>query len=249
MRRAIAVPRPIASLVFALVLLLGASPAAVAGTGAAKACRVACKRGNVACLRKAKEERVVRAGACRASESRRACRKALARAFRSGKRTCRVMRSACRRCCRTGAAGCAGEEPLFEGVFPLPNRNVVDALPLPPGPNGTGFTWLPTADGTLVIDPSRRSAISAAAECAAVVLGCFRPGVRNWAGCFDAAPPCPNDTPWLQDGQMCCPAACGARYQQLRQAGLDGPTAMTGAIWDAPSCIPGLEGRSAEAPP
>jgi hypothetical protein len=126
----------------------------------------------------------------------------------------------------------------------VPDRSVLDTLPLPPGPNGAGFTWLGTADGTLVIDPSRRSPVSAAAECAAFVLACFRPGARNWAGCFEAAPPCPSDTPWLGDGAICCPSACAARYQALRQSGLDGPTAVTRAIWDEPSCIPGLVGRS-----
>lgn len=219
-----------------------------AARGETKVCRTDCKRRSKSCLRQARRERQVRATACRSASGQRTCRTALRTTFRASRQACRALRSTCRACCTAGGSGCAGEAPLFDGAFPVPDRRVLDGLPLPPGPNGAGFTWLATADGALVIDPSRRTPVSSAAECAAFVLACFRPGVRNWAGCFAEAPPCPTDTPFLEDGEICCPAACGARYQELRQAGLDGPAAVTRAIWDAPSCIPGLAGRTQGAP-
>jgi hypothetical protein len=216
---------------------------------AVKACRMSCKRIAAACIRKVKDERRVRATACASTSDRRACMTAVRSTQRTGKQRCRTARTVCRTCCTTGGGPCVGEEPVFDGTFPMPDRDVLATLPLPPGPSGIGVSWLVTADGALVIDPSRRSSVSAAAECATLVLACFRPGLRNWAGCFDAAPPCPSDTPWLEDGDVCCPGACAARYQELRQAGLDGPAAVTRAIWDAPSCIPGLVGRAPEEQP
>jgi hypothetical protein len=217
--------------------------------GEVRECRKDCKRRLRGCLRSAKTERRVAAKACKAASPRRPCRAGVGGRFRTAKRTCRTLRASCRTCCKAGGGACAGEAPLFDGVVSVPDRRVLNELPLPPGPGAIGFAWLGTADGTLVIDPARRTPVSAAAECAAFVLACFRPGVRNWAGCFEAAPPCPSETSFLEDGGLCCPAACGARYQELRQAGLDGPTAVTRAIWDAPSCIPGLVGRSAEEAP
>lgn len=233
-------------------VLLPAGGLATAAWGASpevRQCRKDCKRLLRTCLESAKGERRVAARACKSASPRRTCRRAVTGTFRAARTACRALRTSCRTCCKAGGAACAGEPPAFDGTFPVPDRRVLDGLPLPAGPDGIGFAWLGTADGTLVIDPSRRSPISGAAECAAFVLACFRPGVRNWAGCFAAAPPCPSDTAFLQDGELCCPAACGARYQALRQAGLDGPTAVTRAIWDAPSCIPGLVGRTPEAAP
>jgi hypothetical protein len=229
-------------LVAALVPVEPVATPASAAKGELKACRKECQRRAKTCARLAKRERTAKVAACK-GDDRRACRAAVRTTFRASRQSCRTLRSTCRACCKTGGSGCAGEPPVFDGGFPVPGRGVLDGLPLPPGPNGAGFTWLATGDGTLVIDPSRRTPVAAAAECAAFVLACFRPGVRNWAGCFDEAPPCPSDQPLPGDVELCCPAACGARYQELRQAGLDGPTAFTRAIWDAPSCIPGLPGR------
>lgn len=240
----------------AILLLLGITPLASAATpieartaGSTRACRSDCKARLRACIGGAKEERAVKAAACKTGAERRPCRAAQKSTFRRAKKACRSFRASCRACCRKGDAPCAGEEPLFDGTFPAPDRRALDTLPLPPGPNGTGFTWLATADGAIVIDPARRTPVSAAAECAAFVVACYRAGVRNWAGCFDNAPPCPSDTPFLEDGVLCCPSACATRYQELRQSGLDGPRAVTRAIWGAPSCIPGLAGRAGGAAP
>jgi hypothetical protein len=99
---------------------------------------------------------------------------------------------------------------------------------------------LDTPDGTFTIDPAARTPVSAAAECAALVVACFRPGVRNWAGCFESVRVCPTATPWEGNDPMCCPASCAVRFQELRRTGVAGPLAATASIWRAPSCMPGL---------
>src|SRR4029453_16604253 len=129
-----------------------------------RACRKDCKRLLRTCLQTAKTERRVRGAACKGASPRRSCRAGVAGRFKTSRQSCRTLRASCRTCCKVGGAGCAGEEPLFDGTFPVPDRRVLNDLLMPPGPNGIGFAWLGTADGTLVIDPSRRSPISAAAE-------------------------------------------------------------------------------------
>jgi hypothetical protein len=42
---------------------------------------------------------------------------------------------------------------------------------------------------------------------------------------------------------MCCPASCASRYQVLRGAGNDEAAAFAKAIFEHPSCMPGLAGH------
>jgi hypothetical protein len=181
----------------------------------------------------------------------RACRLAAKATTQAARHRCRDARSQCRTCCRAGREGCAapGEEPKFSGIIPrIPDRGILDALSLPPAPDGRGYSWVGVGEGTLTFDPTRRTPVSAAAECAAIVLRCFDATSRNWAGCFEAVPVCSTDEPWIGDDPMCCPSACASRYQALRKQGLDGPGAFTAAIWDEPSCVPELEGRTTGQP-
>lgn len=134
------------------------------------------------------------------------------------------------------------ETPVFSGSFDLPDRQILKQLGLPPGPDGRGFALLTLNDGVYGFDPDDRTPVSAAAECAAGVLSCFHPQLRNYAGCFANVPVCSTDTPWTSDGPACCAAACGGRYQDLLREGRDPPSAMTAAIYEKPSCMPGVEG-------
>jgi hypothetical protein len=81
------------------------------------------------------------------------------------------------------------------------------------------------------------------------VLACVHPTLRNFAGCFASVPACETATPWVGDHPMCCPAACGDRYQELRAAGRSDPAAFAAAIWEAPSCMPGVAGHVREVAP
>ena len=134
------------------------------------------------------------------------------------------------------------EQPVFSGSFDLPDRQILKRLGLPPGPEGRGFALLTLNDGVYAFDPDDRTPVSAAAECATAILNCFHPQLRNYAGCFANVPVCPTDTPWTSDGPACCTAACGGRYQDLLREGRDPPSAMAAAIYERPSCMPGVEG-------
>lgn len=134
------------------------------------------------------------------------------------------------------------EPPLFSGSYPPPDRGALTALPLPPVPGQPGFMLLQLPEAIYYFDPAQRTPVSAAAECAAVVLTCYQAGAGNVAGCFANVPQCATNTPWLGNDPMCCAAACGARYQELLTAGETKPAALTKAIFRAPSCMPGLAG-------
>lgn len=138
---------------------------------------------------------------------------------------------------------------MFSGAIAPVDRRVLDTVALPPAPNSRGFTLLALPDGTFTFDPQARSPVSAAAECATAMLGCFHPTQRNWAGCFASVPACTSETPWVGDHPMCCPAACGDRYQALRREGRPDPEAFAAAIWEEPSCMPGLAGHPRDVPP
>jgi hypothetical protein len=134
------------------------------------------------------------------------------------------------------------EPPLFSGSFTAPDRAVLANLPLPPMVGRPGIALLVLRDATLYFDPAERTPVSAAAECAAVVLSCYTPAERNLAGCFANVPQCATSTPWVGNDPMCCPSACLARYQELLVAGESGPVAFAKSIFRAPSCMPGVAG-------
>jgi hypothetical protein len=132
------------------------------------------------------------------------------------------------------------DPPIFSGTFELPARTQLATAPYPDAGDGVHHLVFPTQDGPLAFDPKLRTPITAASECAAAVLACYAPGQRNWPGCLLHVPVCRTATPWVGDDPMCCPAACAPRYQELRAAGEDGPSAFTHAVFGKPSCTPGL---------
>lgn len=210
-------------------------------------CRKGCRQAAAACRGEARSGHRDRIAGCRQETNAAGCRRAARTGFRAGRKTCSAARRSCRACCRADGSACTAapvgepDEPLFSGTFPVPDRRLVETLPLPPAPDGIGRVVLVAPDGAFHVNPLLRSPVSAAAECATVLLACHHPRLRDWAGCFANVPVCPTDTPFLEDGPMCCPAGCAARFQALRAAGLDGPTAVTAALWDAPSCVPRLD--------
>jgi hypothetical protein len=229
-----------------LAALAAPAPAAAARAGTeAKACRKACTATQRTCVRDLEATRAPARAACTGTKSEaRVCRREAKRIFRAGRRVCRDARRACRRCCRTPSPACAvvPELPVYSGGFPVPERAPLLAPPLPPAPGGRGFALLTLPDGALAWDPADRTPLSAAAECASVMLACVAPPARNFAGCLASVPRCRSRTPWRDDGPMCCPAACAARYQALRQQGLGGAHAFTAAIWGPASCMPEVSG-------
>jgi hypothetical protein len=232
-----------------VVLVAGALPADAAS--ALKACKKGCKAALSTCTQAAKREVATSRTACRTATNAKLCRRGVKRLSKVARRVCGSARARCRACCSDGRTGCdvPPELPRFSGEFPMPDRRGLDETPLPPGPNGQGFMLLELPDGTFSFDPAARSPVSGAAECATVVLACFHPTLRNWAGCFASVPECETDTPWVGDHAMCCSAGCGERYQELRASGRSDPEAFGAAIWEAPSCMPALAGHVREPQP
>jgi len=169
----------------------------------------------------------------------------------AGLDACGSASSACGSCCddaqtvdERDACVVPAEIPTVDGDFTPPDPRANDDLPFPTGPNGNGFTILDLPDGQLIMDPDDRGPAWAAGGCAEAVLACYSPPDRNLSGCFAVAPACESAEPWNDDDPLCCPVGCGAHYQALRRTGLEDPDAFLGAIYDDPTCIPGLIGRS-----
>lgn len=234
----------------ALALLLatvvsGALPLTAHARAGGKSCARACAVAQHACLRDARGNFGGHRADCRGdAASGRVCRGRAKRLFATARRACRSFRSQCRQCCRAGGLRCDAppELPVVIGTFSSPDQDALEHTGLPPAPGGQGFVALALPDGLVGFDPAARTPVSGAAECATAVLACFAPGARNWAGCLAAVPQCETDMPWVGDHPMCCPAGCFERYQALRRDGLAGPQAFAAAIWEAPSCMPGLRG-------
>jgi hypothetical protein len=234
-------------LLLGLLVAALAMPAGVAAkkpSAETRACRKACAQTKRSCAANLKASRAPARAACTGEPvERRVCRREARRIFRAGKRVCRTARRSCHRCCRDPAPACAvaPELPVYSGGFPVPDRTPLLGPPLPPAPSGRGFALLTLPDGVLTWDPADRTPLSAAAECASVMLACVAPPARNWAGCFASVPRCRSRTPWHGDDPMCCPASCAATYQALRQRGLSSALAFTTAIWGPGSCMPAVE--------
>jgi hypothetical protein len=239
------------TLLAGVVLVVTSSAPPADAASAVKMCRKSCNVALAGCRQAAKRDLVASRTACRTAADRRHCRQGAKRLSKVARGLCRSAKTRCRACCSEGRTGCdvPPELPRFAGEFPMPDRRGLDETPLPPGPGGRGFMLLELPDGSFFFDPAARSPVSAAAECATVVLACFHPTERNWSGCFASVPRCTTDTPWVGDDPMCCPVACGERFQELRAAGRPDPEAFAAAIWEVPSCMPAVEGHTPEARP
>ncbi len=219
-------------------LILLASPAD--GARAVRACRAGCKEPFRACRAEAAASAVASQASCGGSAQE--CRAQTQRIRSGARRACKSFRKSCRACCKRGGPDCTRppEVPRVTGTFVLPERRVLETTTdFPPAPSGRGFMLLPLPDGVLGFDPFTRTPVTAAAECAAAVLACYAPGERNWAGCFVAVPGCSSDA--AADAPMCCAPGCLDRFQALLREGRDGASAFAGAIYEAPSCMPGVD--------
>jgi hypothetical protein len=231
----------------ALVLALTASGAR-AGAPTAKECVAECNEARAGCSAEVAESFAGRVASCVGAEDEKDCKRVAKRFQKAGKKACKGARKACKRCCKQTPGSCVQEPelPLFSGSFELPEREALETAleegGFPPGPEGRGYTILELPDGVLYLDPSRRTPVSAAGECADAMLACFAPPERNAAGCFAMLATC-KGKPWKGNAPVCCPSACGERYQALRREGLGVEDALAAAIWLKPTCMPGLEGH------
>jgi len=227
------------------IAVVGSLTASRAADPAVKACVAGCKEPFRVCRSEAAASAASGRAACPTEgDEKKACRQQAKRIAKTAQRTCKVFRKECRVCCKGSGEGCARapEVPRVTGPFPVPAREVLETTTdFPPAPDGQGFQLLPLPDGLLGFDPFTRTPVTAAAECAAAVLACFSPPERNWAGCFAAVPACPNERPFAGDEPPCCAVACFDTFQALLREGRDAPTAFAAAIYESPSCMPGVD--------
>jgi hypothetical protein len=130
------------------------------------------------------------------------------------------------------------EDPVYSGNWDVPVRSDLYSLDLPTNEDGD-YVLVSQGDAQLVANPDDRDAISAAAECGAVVLACLAPD-RNLLGCLQNVPTCDSDTPWTGDG-FCCDASCEDAYVELRLDGAVEADALSGAVFGPNSCMPGVD--------
>lgn len=240
------------SLACALASLF-ASSGAQAADPALRACVASCNEARADCVAEVATRFDADEAACAGAAEARACLAVPKRVQKAGKRACKGARKACKRCCKAAPGSCVEppELPVFAGSFALPEREALpaalEAAGFPPGPEGRGFTVLALPDGVLFIDPEARSPVSAAGECADAMLACLAPPERNVAGCFAALATC-RGKPWKGDRPACCPDACGERYHALRREALGEGDSFAAAIWERPSCMPGLRGHEEPQP-
>ena len=244
------------ALMCSLLLLVACSDAGSPGSTepvAQDQCSVGCGSLQSNCLLESTRDRDAKIAACSGTSAEiERCRADADRVREAAQTVCASAQSSCATCCGAGGSSCAAiapEVPKFAGSFTLPARNTLRTLELPTGAAGRGKLLLDLPEAQLIVDPDKRTPVTAAAECATAVLACSEKDRRNWAGCFASVPTCPTNTPWTSDGPMCCPAACASRYQDLRRAGHPGYRAMSAAIWAAPSCMPGLQGAPMRTSP
>ncbi len=132
------------------------------------------------------------------------------------------------------------EDSLYSGEWTVPDRSMLDDPPLTPHPDG-GYIVHWTAEASLALDPEARTPLSAAAECIALVIACYEPGLRTRLGCLENVEQCGSETPWTGDEPFCCAAGCAERYRSLREAGYNQPDGVVEALLGQESCAPGLD--------
>lgn len=131
---------------------------------------------------------------------------------------------------------------LYSGDWDAPRRDELLDLDLPANPDGPGYVIGGDHGGLLIADPANRSPLSAAGECAALVVACYSPDERSIGGCLQAAPVCDTETPWEGDDPLCCAAACTDAFYAGVDAGKTDEVALIDAVFGPPSCSPGLDG-------
>jgi hypothetical protein len=128
----------------------------------------------------------------------------------------------------------------YSGDWEVPKREQLLDLDLPPNPNGPGYVIGGDHGGLLIADPANRTPLSAAGECAALVVACYAPDERSIGGCLQNVPVCDTDTPWEGDDVLCCAEACTDAFYAGVDEGESDVDAFIGAVFGPQSCSPGL---------
>jgi len=76
-------------------------------------------------------------------------------------------------------------------------------------------------------------------RCAQTWKQCIEVPDANPDSCVAQIPTCPESEPW-KGGRNCCPLQCKTTYHAARVAGVPGSAAFLSALYESPSCIPGI---------
>lgn len=131
-------------------------------------------------------------------------------------------------------------EPVVDSgvAFVEPARPDLAASGLPILSNGNVLlTSVP--GGSLQVDLTRKDELTALADCAQWVFGCFEPTSRSLDACVAAVPTCQTQEPWLESAS-CCPAACKTQYQALRSGGGEPYPSLDKVLFEDGTCLPGV---------
>lgn len=108
--------------------------------------------------------------------------------------------------------------------------------------------YIAAADGRLVQvrggvvsfrnDPDTSAALRN--RCAETWKLCMQGPEATPDACLTQVPSCERSEPW-KGGRNCCPVECKMDYSRRRSAGQPGDSAFTNALFENPSCVPGLD--------
>lgn len=108
--------------------------------------------------------------------------------------------------------------------------------------------FIATADGKLIQvrggmvayrnDPDTPAALLE--RCAQTFNQCLQAPGASADSCVAQVPTCATREPW-KGGRNCCPLECKDGYQNRRASGVSGESAFLSALYETPSCVPGLE--------
>ena len=131
------------------------------------------------------------------------------------------------------------------GAWVDPDLVAVPTLPpYEPDPNAQydneGRRILGTgAQVTISIDPTP-SAGTALQVCAFTAVHCVRSGAGTLDECMFSMPRCTTEEPW-NEATGCCAPTCWDSYRESRRLGIDPVDAFSHALFDVPSCMPGID--------
>ena len=147
-------------------------------------------------------------------------------------------------------AGCSGSTPSSAADLgsnisytppPLATPSDWNALPLPKT-DGGGIVVIELPGMKLLLDPSKRTPVSALGDCARGLLGCVAEG-HTLDDCVGAVPPCKTDKPW-EEPTLCCPARCAVEYRVARGQGMTTNLALKAAYFKRAGCFPGIPAKN-----